>query len=321
MPGVTVEASSPALIEKVRVVVTDGQGRYSVVDLRPGLYTVTFTLAGFSPLVRERIELPSGFVATVNAELTVGALAETITVSGGSPLVDVQSTQKSAVLPRALLDAVPTGRTYAAESALVPGVKVSESNVGGARSGSQQRLTVHGSVSADASIEVDGMNMNSWGDVQPNHNESMWQEVTVQTAGLGSETATGGVRVNLIPRDGGNKVSSSSFFACAGHSMQGDNLTPELEALGVSSGDAVKRLWDFSTSLGGPIILDKMWFFGSFRHVGNRNIVANAFMPDGSPGIFDQTVKNITGRITWQVNPKNRKEHLAVVEQGLSDDA
>ena len=148
--------------------------------------------------------------------------------------------------------------------------------------------------------------MNSWGDVQPNHNESMWQEVTVQTAGLGSETATGGVRVNLIPKDGGNSVSGSTFFAYAGHSMQGDNLTPELRALGVSSGDAVDKLWDFSTSLGGPIVLDKLWYFGSFRHVGNRNIVANAFMPDGSPGIFDQTVKNVTGRITWQANAKNK---------------
>jgi len=306
MPGVTVEATSPALIEKIRVVVTDGQGRYSIVDLRPGRYTVTFTLAGFSPLVRDRIDLPSGFVATVNGELSVGALAETITVTGGAPLVDVQSTQKSAVLPRAILDAVPTGRTYAAESALVPGVKVSEANVGGARSGSQQRLTVHGSVSADASIEVDGINMNSWGDVQPNHNESMWQEVTVQTAGLGSETATGGVRVNLIPRDGGNRFSNATFFAYAGRSMQSSNLTPELQALGVSSGDAVKRLWDYSTSIGGPIVVDRLWFFGSFRDVGNRNIVANAFMPDGSPGIFDQTVYNITGRITWQMNAKHK---------------
>jgi len=306
MPGVTVEATSPALIEKIRVVVTDGQGRYSIVDLRPGRYTVTFTLSGFSPLVRDRIDLPSGFVATVNGELSVGALAETITVTGGAPLVDVQSTQKSAVLPRAILDAVPTGRTYAAESALVPGVKVSESNVGGARSGTQQRLTVHGSVSADASIEVDGINMNSWGDVQPNHNESMWQEVTVQTAGLGSETATGGVRVNLIPRDGGNRFSNATFFAYAGRSMQSSNLTPELQALGVSSGDAVKRLWDYSTSIGGPIVVDRLWFFGSFRDVGNRNIVANAFMPDGSPGIFDQTVYNITGRITWQMNAKHK---------------
>ena len=306
LPGVTVEASSPALIEKVRAVVSDGQGRYSIVDLRPGAYKVTFSLPGFSSLVRDRIDLPSNFVATVNAELGIGSLEETITVSSGAPLVDVQSTQKSAVLPRAVLDAVPTGRTYAAESALVPGVKVSESNVGGARSGSQQRLTVHGSVSADATIEVDGISMNSWGDVQPNHNEGLWQEVTVQTAGLGSEVATGGVRVNLIPRDGGNLLSGTTFVGYAGRSMQGDNLTPELKALGVTSGDAVKLLFDVSTSLGGPIRKDTLWFFGAFRDVGNRNIVANSFMPDGSPGIFDQTVQNITGRITWQVSPKNK---------------
>jgi hypothetical protein len=306
LPGVTVEASSPALIEKVRSVVSDSQGRYSVVDLRPGVYTVTFALPGFSTLVRDDIELPSNFVATLNAELAVGSLEETITVSGGAPLVDVQSTQKSAVLPRAVLDAVPTGRTFAAESALVPGVRVSESNVGGARSGSQQRLTVHGSVSADATVEVDGISMNSWGDVQPNHNEGLWQEVTVQTAGLGSEVATGGVRVNLIPRDGGNRFSGATFGAYAGRSMQSDNLTDDLRAVGVSSGDAVKLLFDVSTSLGGPIQRDKLWFFGSFRDVGNRNIVANTFMPDGSPGIFDQTVQNITGRITWQVTPRNK---------------
>ena len=306
LPGVNVEASSPVLIEKTRSVITDGEGRYSVVDLRPGIYTVTFSLSGFSTFVRDQIELPSNFVATVNAELKVGALEETVTVTGGSPLVDVQSTQKSAVLPRTIIDAVPTGRTYAAESALVPGVKVSEPNVGGARSGSQQRLTVHGSVSADSTIEVDGISMNSWGDVQPNHNEGMWQEVTVQTAGLGAEVATGGVRVNLIPRDGGNRLSGSGFVAYAGRSMQSDNLTPELSALGVTSGDAVKRLWDVSQSFGGPVTRDKLWFFGSYRNVGNRNIVANTFMPDGSPGIFDQTVQNVTARITWQITPKNK---------------
>jgi Carboxypeptidase regulatory-like domain len=306
LPGVTVEASSDALIEKVRAAVSDGQGRYSVVDLRPGTYKVTFTLPGFSSYVRDRIDLPANFNATVNAELAVGSLEETITVTGGSPLVDVQSTQKSAIIPRNVLDAVPTGRTYAAEGALVPGVKVSESNVGGARSGSQQRLTVHGSVSADATIEVDGISMNSWGDVQPNHNEGFFQEVTVQTAALGSEVATGGVRVNLIPKDGGNSFSGTEFFAFANHSMQGSNLTPQLSALGVTSGDAVKRLWDSSVTLGGPIQKDKLWFFGAFRDVGNRNIVANTFMPDGSPGIFDQTVLNGTARLTYQITPKNK---------------
>src|SRR5262245_16953516 len=306
LPGVTVEASSDVLIEKVRSVVTDGQGRYSVVDLRPGVYKVSFTLPGFSSFVRDRIELPANFNATVNAEMAVGSLEETITVSGASPIVDVSSTQKSAIIPRNVLDAVATGRTYAAEGALVPGVKVSESNVGGARSGSQQRLTVHGSVSADATIEVDGISMNSWGDVQPNHNEGFFQEVTVQTAALGSEVATGGVRVNLIPKEGGNSFSGTEFFAFANRSMQSTNLTPELSKLGVSSGDAVKRLWDSSITLGGPIRKDKIWFFGAFRDVGNRNIVANTFMPDGSPGIFDQTVLKLTARVTYQVTPKNK---------------
>lgn len=305
LPGVTVEAASPALIERVRSVVTDGQGRYSVVDLRPGSYTVTFTLPGFRAIVRDGIELPANFVATVNVKMEVGGVEETITVSGDSPLVDVQSTQKSAQLPRQVLDAVPTGRTYAAQGALVPGVKVSESNVGGARSGSQQRLTVHGSNSADATIEVDGISMNSWGDVQPNHNEAMYQEVTVQTAGLGAEVATGGVRVNLIPKDGGNRVSGSTFVGWAGSATQASNLTDELRRY-IASGDGVQLLWDFSTGIGGPIRQDKIWYFGSMRSVGNRNKVANSFMPDGSPGIFDQTVLNVTARGTWQLNPKNR---------------
>jgi len=148
--------------------------------------------------------------------------------------------------------------------------------------------------------------MNSWGDVQPNHNEGFWQEVTVQTAGLGAEVATGGVRVNLIPRDGGNLLSGNTFVGYANRSMQSANLTPALKALGVSSGDQVKLLFDVSTGIGGPVKKDKLWFFGAFRDVGNRNIVANAFMPDGSPGIFDQTVQNITARLTAQVTPKNK---------------
>ncbi|MGC4081152.1 MAG: TonB-dependent receptor [Vicinamibacterales bacterium] len=306
LPGVTVEAASPALIEKVRSIATDAQGLYRLVDLRPGTYTVTFTLPGFRTVLRDGFELPSNFVATINAEMSVGGLEETITVSGGAPLVDVQSTQKSAVLPREVLDSVPTGRTFAAESALVPGVKVSESNVGGARSGSQQRLTVHGSVSADATIEVDGISMNSWGDVQPNHNEGMWQEVSVQTAGLGAEVATGGVRVNLVPRDGGNLMSGQTFFGWAGSGLQSDNLNDDLRKVGVTSGDKVKKLWDFSIGLGGPIRQDRIWYYAGFRDVGNRNIVANSFMPDGSPGIFDQTVYNVTGRITMQLTPRNK---------------
>lgn len=306
LPGVTVEAASPALIEKVRSVTTDGQGVYSVADLRPGTYTVTFALPGFRTVVRDGIDLPANFVASLNAEMVVGGLEETITVSGGVPLVDVQSTQKSTQLPREILDAVPTGRTFAAHGALVPGVRVSESNVGGARTGSQQRLTVHGSVSADSTIEVDGISMNSWGDVQPNHNEALYQEVVVQTAGLAAEVATGGVRMNLIPRDGGNRFSLSTFAGWAGEATQDDNLTQELQDQGLRSGDSLKELWDVTAALGGPIKRDRLWFFGAFRSIGNKNVVANSFMPDGSPGISDHDVMNLTARLTWQVNAKNR---------------
>src|SRR5262244_2209497 len=112
LPGVTVEAASPALIEKVRTVVTDDQGQYKIVDLRPGLYTVTFMLTGFNTVRREGIELTTGFTAQANAEMRVGALEETITVSGASPVVDAQNVRSQNVLSRAILDAVPTSRSF-----------------------------------------------------------------------------------------------------------------------------------------------------------------------------------------------------------------
>src|SRR5689334_2955035 len=121
LPGVAVEASSAALIEKARTVYTDTQGRYTIVDLRPGVYTVTFTLQGFSSLVQERVELPSDFTATISADLRVGAVEESVTVSGAAPIVDVQNAQRTTVLTRQLLDAVPVPRMYQAEGALAVG--------------------------------------------------------------------------------------------------------------------------------------------------------------------------------------------------------
>ena len=110
LPGVSVEASSPALIERIRTVVSDAQGRYAIVDLRPGVYRVTFTLQGFNTFVQSGIDLPSNFTATVNGELRVGAVEESVTVTGESPTVDVQNAQRTTVLSRQLLDAVPVPR-------------------------------------------------------------------------------------------------------------------------------------------------------------------------------------------------------------------
>src|SRR5207249_129255 len=123
LPGVTVEAASPALIEKVRTVVTDGEGRYNIVDLRPGTYVVTFTLTGFSTVKREGIVLTGGFTAAVNAELQVGAVEETITVTAASPVVDTQNVRQQSVLSADVLTALPTGnKTMASLTLLIPGM-------------------------------------------------------------------------------------------------------------------------------------------------------------------------------------------------------
>ena len=144
------------------------------------------------------------------------------------------------------------------------------------------------------------------GETQPNHNDSMTQEVTVQTASPGAEVSGGGLFINLIPKEGGNSFSGSSFVGYTGSGFQGNNLTPELRARGLTTGDGVEYIYDVNASLGGPIVQNKLWFFGSYRNVGNANIVANSFYPDGSLGLYDQDVQNYTVRLTWQAAERHK---------------
>ena len=155
LPGVTVEASSPALIEKVRTVVTDGEGRYNVVDLRPGAYAVTFTLTGFSTVKREGIELTAGFTATVNAEMRVGAIQETITVTGASPLVDTQNTRQQKVLSAETLAALPTSTVTLSNIAVITPGMAGTVNVGGS-AGAYSMSSVLNVVSAEPDRGVSG---------------------------------------------------------------------------------------------------------------------------------------------------------------------
>src|SRR3989441_11633006 len=131
LPGVSVEASSPALIEKVRSVTTNEAGQYRIENLRPGVYTVTFTLSGFSTVRREAIELSGTFVATVNAEMRVGAVEETVTVTGTSPVVDVQSSNRERVLTAEVINNTPVNRYPSFMAAMIPGVTNSSGDVGG----------------------------------------------------------------------------------------------------------------------------------------------------------------------------------------------
>jgi Carboxypeptidase regulatory-like domain len=327
LPGVTVEAASPVLIEKAKTVVTDAEGNYKIVDLRPGTYIVTFTLEGFTTVKREGLELPSNFTATINAELKVGAIAEALTVTGSSPVVDVQTNVKAQVLPREVLDSVPSAKTIQSLGQLVVGVALSSPDVGGSRAMQQTYFAVHGVGAAGTMVTVDGLITNGTmadGGVQAYHNEAMTQEMVYLTAGGTAETITGGLNINLVPKDGGNRFMGGLKYAKSPAAWQGDNLTSELRAMGVGGVDRIDNFYEFNIEEGGPLLKDRVWFFGAFRRAHYDKPIANTFdLPAGVPvplafqqcrtaaiaceqGISDEKMDNPVVRLTWQISPRNK---------------
>jgi hypothetical protein len=308
MPGVTIEAASPALIERVRSVVSDGQGQYKIVDLRPGVYAITFTLPGFNTVKRDGVELPTNFTATINAELRVGELQETVTVSGASPVVDVQNAVQQTVLSRQVLDAVPTGRSIPTLGALMPGARLALPDVGG-MSGMQNRdLTVHGSDGRDTTFQVDGMTLNGIegdGSVQSYFNEAMFEEISYQTSAINAEVSAGGVRANMIPRDGGNQFRGTMFLSAANKNLQNDN-SKAARAKGLAAPDSLNKVWDFNVSEGGPIKKDRLWFFASYRDWGVYQYIANSFYNNGDQTIDDANIRSGIVRLTAQLNSNNK---------------
>jgi hypothetical protein len=327
MPGVTVEAASPVLIEKVRSGVTDENGAYRIVDLRPGTYTLTFSLPGFNTQVRDGVELPANFTATINIDLSVGTLQESVTVSGSAPVVDVSSNAKQQVLTRDVLSAVPTAGTIQGLGQLVVGVTLNVPDVGGSRAMQQTYFAVRGQGGAQTVVLVDGMMTNGLmgdGAVQAYHNESMTQEAVYQTAGGNAETLTGGVNMNLIPKDGGNQFRGGFKAFKSPESWQGDNLTDDLRSLGVSGVDKISNFYEWNIEQGGPIIPNTLWFFGAFRKAKYDRPIANTFYtPEGVPyplgyaqcasgavsceqGISDEKMDNPVLRLTWQISDRNK---------------
>jgi hypothetical protein len=295
MPGVTVEAASDVLIEKVKSAVTDTDGNYRIADLRPGTYKVTFTLTGFKTYLRDGLQLPSEFTATLNAELGVGQLEETITVTGASPVVDVTSTSKTSVLNREAIDLIPTGRSIQGMAQLVLGVSLSLPDTGGARAMQQTYMSTHGMSTANTTVLVDGQMTNGLqgdGAIQSYYNDAMNAEMSFQSAAIGAETSSGGVRLNMIPREGGNQFHGDFKAASRPGSWQSSNLTDRHQARGLTAGNAIDRIIDYTGSLGGPIMKDKVWFFTSARYFSVNNFIANTFMDDGSQGIDDQFIRS-----------------------------
>ncbi len=320
IPGVTVEASSPALIEKVRTVVTDDAGQYLIVDLRPGVYTVTFTLQGFNTFKRDGIELPANFTATVNAELRVGALEETITVSGESPVVDTHSGQRQQVMSRELLDSVPTGRSLWAYGATIPSLSLAAPDVGGTRGTQYVAMISHGSYHSDNAHEIDGFNMKPLeadGAWTMYHDVGMFEEIAYETTGSTAGISGSGVGMKLVPKEGGNILKGQVFLSYVPGGWGSNNVTSELTARGLRAGARIHRTFDFNPNAGGPILRDRLWFFGSFRYWGSDTFVNNSFFnldttrrtyrPDLSRQVIDDNLlKSGMARLTWQIAQRHK---------------
>jgi len=280
LPGVTVEATSPVLIEGARVVVTDGQGRYSIVDLRPGTYRVMFTLAGFTTAVREGIVLTAGFTAPVDVQLSVGAIEESVTVSGASPVVDVQSAQRQQVMTRELLENVPTGRSVWGYGQTIPSIAIHNVDVGGSQGTQQVFMASHGAFPRENALQVDGMSIKSLesdGAWNHYHNTMMFQEVNFETTGSTAEVSGAGIRMNMIPKEGGNTFSGQVFLSYLPGDWGSDNVTQELRARGLQAAGQVHRVFDYNPSAGGPILRDRLWFFSSYRRWGSDTFQDNSF--------------------------------------------
>src|SRR5687767_604661 len=282
LPGVTVEASSDTLIEKVRSAVTDGNGLYRIVELRPGTYDVTFTLTGFSIYKREKLELSADFNATVNAELRVGALEETITVTGESPIVDVQSARRQRTLDSDLVQSLPTAKGYAGLMVLIPSMVQSGGGVPNVQlSPGMVVFGGRGGRGNEGRAQVAGLNtgasLNGGGVSGYRQDVENAQEIAITTAGGLGETEVGGPTINIVPRTGGNTFRSHFFFTGLRGGMQASNFSDELQQAGLRTPAKTNYIYDTSYSLGGPIKQDKIWFYFLGYYRGSENTIPGMF--------------------------------------------
>ena len=323
LPGVTVEATSPALIEKVRTVVSDGSGQYQIVNLPPGTYSVSFTLPGFSTFKRDGVEVSVNFTSAINAEMRVGAVEETITVTGESPIVDIQSAAQTRSVTQDIIKQLPGGGSWIQMAASVPAIRPSVTDVGGVL-GDQvgAQVQAHGSLSGDGVSLFDGLRIGNMYISSNLTNMSLspllFDQVDVQLSGQSGETGTNGVIMNAIPRSGGNRFQGSALVSGSSPGLQGSNITDRLEARGVAGASTtLKKLFDINGAVGGPIKQDKLWFYVTSRYFTNEFYLAGLYYAQDPTAIrraenrdeqaFGGTYTyDNNGRVTWGINDKQK---------------
>ena len=257
----------------------------------------------------------------MNADLEIGSLEETIVVSGQSPLVDTQSVIKRQVVDKEVIDAMPTSKNWSTIGVMTIGVFSNQNDVGGSAGEHQNQLKAHGGSFNDRIVQLDGLmiaNMAcNYACTGLSTNDASTQELSYEFGAISAETGGGGVRVNIIPKDGGNRFSGSAFANFANDALQTNNVDDALRASGVTTADSILHIYDTSAALGGPIRQDTLWFWTAHRYWGYKQIRTNTFYEKNPfdlvydadpsrPGTETQTNGSYDGRLTWQISPKNK---------------
>src|SRR5437879_1347191 len=274
LPGVTVEAASNALIEKTRTALTDGTGQYRIIDLRPGIYTLTATLPGFSTFKRDNIELTGTQTITIPVDMRVGAIEESVVVTGESPVVDVQTARRELVMRTEVIQTLPVARAAGALLNATPGLSVDTN--GPSLSPTMTFFNAHSStanstgVAGEGRMTVNGMTIaaaRSGGVSSYVYDTPKSEEIAVTVSGGLGESDIGGPVMNLVPKSGGNTFRGTAFFNEAGNWSRGHNLTDDLRTIGLTQTPGIIQAYDASGSYGGPIKKDRLWFYASYRNL------------------------------------------------------
>lgn len=330
LPGVTIEVASPALIEKVRTVVSDQGGQYKVVALRPGVYSVTFTLPGFATVKRDGIELTAGFTATINADMQPAGLQQNEVVTAANPVIDVQNVSTQSVLTLERLNAVPSTQSILGIAQVTLGMTPSASgstgiaaDVGGNKGEQISSMAVHGGNQADQISNVDGLSMQHTLNTGSGFfrlfffNRLMAQEIDVISRGGSGEVQTAGVQVNMVSKSGSNTWRAEIAANGTTKRFNAANLDDNLIARGVATQPSIKNIYDFGVGIGGPIKKDKLWVYASSRAWGaSEYITANyynatqgtfVYTPDlDRPADRPSPNRDISANFTWQATKKDR---------------
>jgi hypothetical protein len=342
LPGATVEVTSPQLIERTRSTVTDSNGRYQIVSLPVGIYKVTFTLSGFATLESANIELTSDVTAPVNAEMTVGARSEVVTVTAAAAVIDVQNARQRQVFTGDEVADLPTTRNLGDLVQLVPGIAIAaaggnsepticsggqgQGGFSGALSGCSpifEGFNTHSSLNDAASInqgrmQVDGLGVQSFGGGGRSSyiaDVGNSQEISLNLSGALGESETGGATINVVPRTGGNRYAGNYFTAYSSGRFYGKNDGTHTSTFS----NRLIREYDVNGAYGGPILRDRLWFYSAARRqdrenmlTGNyRNLNAGVFGANyqydpASPLNQGDRYQNANTRITWQAAGRNK---------------